>query len=54
MGFQHLKKEERIRIASRGGSMAWAKGKAYRWTREKASEAGKRGGGKRWLKAKSE
>lgn len=44
MGFARLTPEERRAMASVGGKAAHAQGKAHRFTREEAAEAGKLGG----------
>lgn len=36
--------EKRREIASRGGKRAHAEGKAHRWTKTEAAEAGSKGG----------
>lgn len=41
-GFGSMDKEKLREIASRGGKSAWEKGKAYKFTSEAASLAGKK------------
>jgi uncharacterized protein len=43
-GFAAMSLEDRKRIASQGGKAAHIKGNAYRFTSEKAKEAGRKGG----------
>lgn len=46
-GMHNLTKEQRTAIARKGGIALQASGKGYRWTKEQAIEAGKKGGLKR-------
>jgi uncharacterized protein len=46
-GFAAMSPEQRQRIASMGGIAAHKSGNAYEWTPDQASEAGRKGGGKR-------
>ena len=43
-GFAAMSPEVRKKIASMGGKAAHAKGKAHRWTKAEAVEAGRKGG----------
>jgi len=43
-GFASMDPEQQKAIASKGGKIAQARGTAYRWTPEKAQEAGRIGG----------
>lgn len=44
VGFAALSFEEKQEMGSKGGRAAWEKGVAHRWTKEKAREAGRKGG----------
>lgn len=50
-GFAALTPERRSEIASMGGKESQRRGTAYRWTSEKAQEAGRKGGQSTKLKA---
>ena len=43
-GFASMSEEQKREIASKGGKKAHATGKAHKWTREEAIEAGRKGG----------
>lgn len=43
-GFAALSAAERRAVASRGGTAAWKKGTAHRWTSKEAKSAGRKGG----------
>lgn len=43
-GFRVMSAEKQREIASKGGKAAHAQGKAYKWTKELAVEAGRKGG----------
>lgn len=43
-GFASMTKENRIKLASKGGTNAHALGKAHKWTSEEAKKAGQKGG----------
>lgn len=43
-GFASMDPEKQRAIASKGGRAAHESGGAHKWTREEASEAGKKGG----------
>lgn len=43
-GFASMPKDQRSRIASKGGKAAHAQGKAHEFTSEEAREAGRKGG----------
>lgn len=43
-GFAAMALEKQLEIAGRGGRAAHAKGRAYRWTKEQARAAGRKGG----------
>ena len=51
-GFASLSPKERARIAREGGRAAQQSGKAHKWTREEAQEAGRIGGMRSKGKAK--
>lgn len=43
-GFAAMSLEQRAMIASKGGKAAQAQGRAHRWDRKEAAEAGRKGG----------
>lgn len=43
-GFASMDREKQRAIASRGGKLAHALGRAHKWDSQQASEAGRRGG----------
>ena len=43
-GFASMDPDKQREIASKGGKAAQRKGKAHKWTREEAVEAGRKGG----------
>lgn len=53
-GFAACSPEQRRLLASAGGKAAHARGSAHKWTREEASEAGKKGNAKMRENARSQ